>query len=103
MGPLGGKGALSPLTCLSLQAANFYMLSDKQAVEASGMAEWTAGWFFHYGDHYYWVGAPDAEAAKRLLAQHNPEAAKTEPERLANGAGYISLALGQVLAGKVGN
>jgi|EndMetStandDraft_5_1072996.scaffolds.fasta_scaffold1732780_1 hypothetical protein len=65
--------------------------------------EWTAGWVFRHGDYYYWVGAPDAEAAKRLLAQHYPEAAKTEPERLANGAGYIRLPEGTVTIGQVGS
>ncbi|MDX2204713.1 MAG: hypothetical protein NW223_18325 [Hyphomicrobiaceae bacterium] len=64
------------------------------------MKEWTAGWVFVHEGTYYWVGAPDAEAARRLVAQHNPDAAKTEPERLTNGAGYISLRNGEVLIGK---
>lgn len=64
---------------------------------------WTAGWFFRYDDNYYWVGAPDVETAKQLVAKYSPEAAKTEPERLSNGAGYISLPEGTVLVGKVGN
>lgn len=66
------------------------------------MAEWTTGWVFVHDGTYYWVGAPDAETARRLVAEHSPDAAKTEPERLTNGAGYISLPNGQVTVGKVG-
>lgn len=64
---------------------------------------WTAGWVFRHGDFYYWVGAPDVEAAKQLVAKYNSEAAKTEPERLANGAGFIRLPEGTVSVGKVGS
>jgi hypothetical protein len=65
--------------------------------------KWSAGWVFRHGDTYYWVGAPDAEAAKQLVAKHNPDAADTEPERLTNGAGFIRLGEGTVMIGKVGN
>jgi hypothetical protein len=65
--------------------------------------EWTAGWVFRHKDTYYWVGAPDIETAKQLVAKHSPEAAQTEPERLSNGAGYISLPEGTVMIGKLGN
>lgn len=61
----------------------------------------TPTWVFRHGDCCYWVGAPDAEAAKRLLAPRDPEAAKTEPERLGNGAGDIEIGDGVVLGSKV--
>lgn len=64
------------------------------------MAEWTKGWVFVYEGTYYWVGAPDVETAKRFVAQHNPAASMTEPERLTNGAGYINLSHGTVLIGR---
>lgn len=63
--------------------------------------EWTPGWVFRHHDKYYWVGARDIKSAKQLVAKHNPEAAKTEPTRLTNGAGYICLPAGTVLIGKV--
>jgi hypothetical protein len=69
-------------------------------MENAGMGKGT-GWVFRHGDNYYWVGAPDAQTAKQLVAKHNPEAAKTEPEQLGNGAGYIDLTEGTVLFGKV--
>ena len=60
----------------------------------------TPTWVFRRGDQIYWVGAPDTETAKQLVAKHDPEAAKTEPERLGNGAGDIEIGDGVVLFGK---
>jgi hypothetical protein len=60
----------------------------------------TPTWVFRRGDQIYWVGAADAETAKQLVAKHDPEAAKTEPELLGNGAGDIEIGDGVVLFGK---
>ena len=61
------------------------------------------GWHFVKGVDHYWVGAPDAEAAKRALREHDFRGvAETEPVAIPSAVvDFFKLRPDMVITGRV--